>query len=133
MHILINRLDIFNETILRWALVGFLTFIIDYISFLVFYINLNNVLFSNFSAAIISITFNYLSHFFWTFKSQTSHYYSSYRYFLNLLLFWILSTILLSLLISVGVDAMVAKFIPIIVIAPISFLSLKFIVFRRKT
>jgi putative flippase GtrA len=132
MQPFINQSKIHHKTILRWALVGFLTFVVDYAMFLVFYTKLENVLSSNFFAAIFSITFNYLFHFSWTFKSQSSHYDSSPKYLLNLFLFWILSTTLLSFFISAGVEAKIAKFIPITIIAPLSFLSLKYIVFKKK-
>lgn len=132
MQLFVILSKIRNRTILRWAMVGFLTFLVDYVTFLAFYSNLKNVIYSNFFAALFSLLFNYLLHFFWTFKSQSSYYNSGTRYLLNLFVFWILSTTLLSFFISAGIEAKIAKFIPITIIAPLSFLSLKYIVFKKR-
>jgi len=132
MQLFIILSKIHNRIILRWAIVGFSTFLVDYVTFLAFYSNLKNVIYSNFFAALFSLLFNYLLHFFWTFKSQSSYYNSGTRYLLNLFIFWILSTTLLSFFISAGIEAKIAKFIPITIIAPLSFLSLKYIVFKKR-
>jgi hypothetical protein len=42
-----------------------------------------------------------------------------------------LGTIFLKFLLTIGLEAKYAKLIPIPIIAPLSFLSLKFFVFRR--
>lgn len=132
MQLFVILSKIHNRTILRWAIVGFFTFLVDYVTFLAFYSNLKNVIYSNFFAAFFSLLFNYSLHFFWTFRSQSSHYNSGTRYLLNLFIFWILSTTLLSFFISEGIEAKIAKFIPITIIAPLSFLSLKYIVFKKR-
>jgi hypothetical protein len=48
-------------------------------------------------------------------------------------IFWSLSTLLLKGLITAGIDPKIAKLIPIPFIAPLSFLSLRFFVFKKKT
>ena len=120
-------------SIWRWALVGITTAVIDYLIFISMYSVITSVLIANFCAGLFSITFNYLAHYFWSFKSQTDHSKSGIKYLLNLLIFWSAGTLLLKVLITTGIDPKIAKLIPIPFIAPISFLSLKFYVFKKKT
>ena len=115
----------------RWALVGITTTVIDYLIFISMYSVIASVLIANFSAGLFSITFNYLAHYFWSFKSQADHSESGIKYLLNLVIFWSLGTLLLKGLITAGIDPKIAKLIPIPFIAPLSFLSLKFFVFKR--
>ena len=114
----------------RWALVGITTAVIDYLIFISMYSVITSVLIANFCAGLFSITFNYLAHYFWSFKSQADHSKSGIKYLLNLIVFWSAGTLLLKVLISAGIDPKIAKLIPIPFIAPLSFLSLKFIVFK---
>jgi putative flippase GtrA len=116
----------------RWALVGTTTVIIDYLIFISMYSVITSVLIANFCAGLISITFNYLAHYFWSFKSQADHSNSGLKYLLNLIIFWSAGTLLLKVLITAGIDPKIAKLIPIPFIAPLSFLSLKFYVFKKK-
>ena len=116
----------------RWALVGITTAVIDYFIFISMYSVITSVLIANFLSGIFSITFNYLAHYFWSFKSESDHDKSGVRYLINLVIFWSLGTLLLQRLISSGVDPKIAKLIPIPFIAPLSFLSLKFFVFKKK-
>jgi putative flippase GtrA len=115
----------------RWALVGSVTSGIDYLIFIFLYSVINSVLLSNFCAGLSSIIFNYLTHYSWTFKSDTEHFKSSTKYFINLFIFWSLGTILLTNLIASGIDPKLAKLLPIPVTAPLSFLSLKIFVFKK--
>ena len=117
----------------RWALVGVTTTVIDYLIFISMYSVITSVLIANFCAGLFSITFNYLAHYFWSFKSQADHSKSGLKYLLNLVIFWSVGTLLLKVLITAGIDPKIAKLIPIPFIAPLSFLSLKFYVFRKKT
>ena len=117
----------------RWALVGITTAVIDYFIFISMYSVITSVLIANFCAGIFSITFNYLAHYFWSFKSQTDHSKSGLKYLVNLVIFWSAGTLLLKVLITSGIDPKIAKLIPIPFIAPISFLLLKFYVFKKKT
>jgi len=114
----------------RWALVGTVTFLIDYVLFLAIYSANNSVYIANFCSGLVSITFNYLAHYIWSFKSNSNHSRAGAKYLVNLILFWILGTIFLKSLITIGLEAKYAKLIPIPIIAPLSFLSLKFFVFR---
>jgi putative flippase GtrA len=116
----------------RWAIVVIITFIIDYLIFIGMYSVITSVLIANFMAGLFSITFNYLAHYFWSFKSEADHGKSGSKYFINLVIFWSLGTLLLKGLITAGIDPKIAKLIPIPFIAPLSFLSLKFFVFKKK-
>ena len=117
----------------RWALVGITTTVIDYLIFISMYSVITSVLIANFCAGLFSISFNYLAHYFWSFKSQADHSKSGIKYLLNLVIFWSAGTLLLQVLITAGIDPKLAKLIPIPFIAPLSFLSLKFFVFKKKT
>ena len=117
----------------RWALVGVTTVVIDYLIFISTYSVITSVLIANFCAGLFSITFNYLAHYFWSFKSQVDHSNSGVKYLVNLVIFWSAGTLLLKALITSGIDPKIAKLIPIPFIAPLSFLSLKFFVFKKKT
>ena len=116
----------------RWALVGITTTIIDYLIFISMYSVITSVLIANFCAGLFSITFNYIAHYFWSFKSQADHSNSGVKYLVNLIIFWSAGTLLLKVLITAGIDPKIAKLIPIPFIAPLSFLSLKFYVFKKK-
>jgi putative flippase GtrA len=118
-------------SLLRWALVGVTTAGIDYIIFISIYSVITSVLVANFFAGLVSISFNYSAHYFWSFKSQTGHTKSALKYLINLITFWSISTLLLKILITSGLDPKIAKLIPIPIIAPLSFISLKFFVFKK--
>jgi len=115
----------------RWALVGVTTAVIDYTIFIAMYSVITSVLIANFFAGLLSIGFNYTAHYFWSFKSQIDHVKVGLKYLVNLITFWSLSTLLLKAIITVGVDPEIAKLIPIPIIAPLSFISLRFFVFKK--
>ena len=115
----------------RWALVGATTAVIDYIIFISLYSLITSVLVANFFAGLVSISFNYSAHYFWSFKSQTDHTKAGLKYLINLVTFWSASTLLLKALITAGIDPKIAKLIPILIIAPLSFISLRFFVFKK--
>ena len=118
-------------SLFRWALVGVSTAVIDYIIFISLYSVLTSVLVANFFAGLVSIGFNYSAHYFWSFKSQTDHTKAGLKYLINLITFWSISTLLLKILITSGLDPKIAKLIPIPIIAPLSFISLRFFVFKK--
>jgi len=115
----------------RWALVGVTTTVVDYVIFISIYSVITSVLVANFFAGLVSIGFNYSAHYFWSFKSQTDHTKAGLKYLINLITFWSISTILLKILIASGLDPKIAKLMPIPIIAPLSFISLRFFVFKK--
>ena len=128
----IKNLFIKYNSIFRWGLVGTSTTAIDYLIFILAYSKFTSVIIANFCAGVFSISLNYFSHYSWTFKSTAIHSKSGTKFLINLITFWSIITFLLKLLINSGIDPKIAKIIPIFAIAPLSFLSLKFIVFRKK-
>jgi putative flippase GtrA len=130
MQKLINLFKRYGS-LFRWALVGVSTAVIDYIIFISLYSVITSVLVANFFAGLVSLSFNYSAHYFWSFKSQTDHTKSGLKYLINLITFWSISTLLLKILITSGLDPKIAKLMPIPIIAPLSFISLKFFVFKK--
>ncbi len=118
-------------SIWRWALVGATTTIIDYIIFILLYSVITSVLVANFCAGLVSVSFNYAAHYFWSFKSRSDHKRAGIKYLINLITFWSISTLLLKILITSGFDPKIAKLMPIPIIAPLSFISLRFFVFKK--
>ena len=128
-----NILSLFEKygSLLRWALVGATTVLIDYVIFISMYSVIISVLVANFISGLVSLSFNYSAHYFWSFKSQTDHTKAGLKYLINLITFWSISTLLLKILITSGIDPKIAKLIPIPMIAPLSFISLRYFVFNR--
>ena len=126
-------LSIFERygSLLRWALVGVTTALIDYVIFISMYSLIISVLVANFISGLVSLSFNYSAHYFWSFKSQTDHRKAGLKYLINLITFWSISTLLLKILITSGFDPKIAKLIPIPIIAPLSFITLRYFVFDR--
>ena len=124
---------LFNKygSLWRWALVGVTTTVIDYMIFISVYSVIISVLVANFIAGLVSIGFNYSAHYFWSFKSQTDHTKAGLKYLINLITFWSISTLFLKILITAGLDPKIAKLMPIPIIAPLSFISLRFFVFKK--
>ena len=120
-----------NGSIWRWGLVGVTTATIDYMIFVLLYSVISSVLVANFCAGLVSISFNYTSHYFWSFKSRSDHTKAGLKYLINLITFWSINTLLLKVLIIGGFDPKIAKLIPIPLIAPLSFISLRFFVFKN--
>jgi len=120
-------------SILRWASVGIITAVIDYIIFVTMYSVVTSVLIANFCSGLLSIIFNYLAHYFWSFKSQVNHLKSGAKFFINLIVIWLLSTLMLKLLINEGLEPKFAKLIPMLFVAPLSFISMRFFVYKKKS
>lgn len=114
----------------RWAIIGFSTFLIDYCVFIGMFNLSNSVLISNFTSGLTSIFFNFTGHYFWSFNSRKRVHVASYKYFIALFTSWIFNTIFLKILIMNGVEPKIAKLIPVPISAPLSYLALKFFVFR---
>ena len=127
----LSTLIIWFGAIWRWALVGVTTAIIDYITFISMYSVITSVLIANFFAGLVSISFNYSAHYFWSFKSQTDHTKTGLKYLISLITFWSIGTLLLKILITSGLDPKIAKLMPIPIIAPLNFISLRFFVFKK--
>jgi len=122
----------FDWSMLRWVVVGISTTAADYFIFISLYGPIDSVVFANFVSAFVATSLNYYSHHRWTFKSEQNHSKSGVRYFINLVFWWAISTLLIKGLIEIDVDPKIAKLIPILVIAPINYFVLNHLVFKKK-
>jgi putative flippase GtrA len=122
----------FDWSILRWVIVGIITTATDYFIFITLYGPIDSVVIANFISAFFATSLNYYSHHKWTFKSEQNHSKSGFRYFINLVFWWGVSTFIIKGLIVIDVDPKIAKLIPILVIAPINYFVLNHLVFKKK-
>ena len=122
----------FDYSMLRWVAVGASTTLIDYLIFITIYGPVNSVFVANLFSASVSTSINYFAHHRWTFKSDQNHSRSGFKYILNLIFWWLVSTSIIKALIVLDVDPRIAKLVPILFIAPINYFVLNKIVFKRK-
>ena len=122
----------FDWSMLRWLIVGLATTATDYLIFISIYGPLNSVVVANFISGFVSTSINYYTHHRWTFKSEQDHSKSGTRFLLNLIFWWVVSTITIKALIVLEIDPKIAKLLPIVVIAPINYFVLNHIVFKKK-
>ena len=120
------------STHFRWAVVGITTTAIDYIVFIALYESTDSVFGSNLVAATTATTFNYLTHHRWTFKSNQQHTVSGFKYLLNLIFWWIVSSSIIKILVDFGVDVKIAKLAPLVFIVPVNYFVLNRVVFKKK-
>ena len=123
----------FDWSIIRWMLVGFFTTTTDYLIFISLYGPIDSVVISNFISGFVATSINYYTHHRWTFKSEQDHSKSGTRYLLNLIFWWLVSTLAIKALIVLEIDPKIAKLLPILVIAPINYFVLNHIVFKKKS
>jgi putative flippase GtrA len=122
----------FDWSMIRWVIVGVGTTATDYLIFISLYGPIDSVVIANFISAFVATSLNYYSHHRWTFKSEQDHSKSGVRYFINLVFWWVISTLLIKGLIDLNFDPKIAKLIPILVIAPINYFVLNLLVFKKK-
>jgi putative flippase GtrA len=123
----------FEWSMIRWAIVGMSTTVVDYFIFISLYGPTDSVVITNFISAFVATSLNYYSHHRWTFKSEQNHSKSGVRYFLNLIFWWVVGTMIIKILIVLELDPRIAKLIPILVIAPINYFVLNHLVFKKKS
>ena len=122
----------FDWSMLRWMIVGFTTTATDYVIFISVYGPIDSVVISNFISGLVSTSINYYTHHKWTFKSEQDHAKSGTRFLVNLVFWWVVSTLLIKALIVLDLDPKIAKLIPILIIAPINYFVLNHLVFKKK-
>ncbi len=122
----------FDWSMIRWMLVGFFTTATDYLIFVSLYGPIDSVVISNFISGFVATSINYYIHHHWTFKSEQDHSKSGARYLLNLIFWWVVSTLTIKALIVLEINPKIAKLLPILVIAPINYFVLNHIVFKKK-
>jgi putative flippase GtrA len=130
-RLLVNKY--LNFSLLRWAIVGLVTNLIDYFLFITLYGLIRSVFLANLISVSVATSINYFTHHRWTFKTNQNHSKSGAKYLLNLVFWWLVSTSIIKALVVLNIDPKVAKLIPLIVIIPINYFVLNFIVFKRKS
>jgi putative flippase GtrA len=123
----------FEWSMIRWALVGLFTNALDYLIFISLYGPINSVVVANFISGFVSTSINYYTHHRWTFKSEQDHSKSGTRYLLNLIFWWVVSTLSIKALIVLEIDPKIAKLLPILIIAPINYFVLNHLVFKKQS
>ena len=122
----------FDFSMLRWALVGASTTVIDFLLFIFLYGQINSVYLANLISASVATSINYFTHHRWTFKSGENHSRSGFKYLLNLCFWWLVSTTLIKSLVELGFDPRAAKLGPLFLIVPINYFVLNKLVFKKK-
>ena len=127
------RNKIFKKSMLRWSAVGILTNAIDYVLFIFLFGPIDSVFLANLISASIATLINYFSHHRWTFRSNQTHSNSGAKYVINLIFWWLVSTSIIKSLVVLNVDPKIAKLVPFLLIVPINYFVLNYIVFKKKT
>ena len=123
----------FDYSMLRWGLVGMTTTLVDYLLFISLYGPVNSVFITNLISASVATCINYLTHHRWTFKSEQNHSRSGFKYLLNLIFWWLVSTSIIKILLVSGLDPKVAKLVPLVLIVPVNYFVLNYLVFKKKS
>lgn len=121
---------IFDPVSFRWIIVGITSLIFDIYGFALGLKITESIFIANFIAATISTSFNYLAHYFWTFNSKDSHIRTILRYYTNVFIIWIASSLIIKFLVLNGFDSLVAKMLSLTLILPLNFFTLKFLVYK---
>jgi putative flippase GtrA len=122
----------FDYSMIRWGLVGLTTTAIDFTLFTTLYYAINSVFISNLISATVATSINYAAHHRWTFRSEQNHSRSGIKYSLNLIFWWLVSTSIIKTLVVLNIDPRIAKLIPLILIVPVNYFVLNYLVFKKK-
>lgn len=120
-----------DENVIRWLLVGCGTIGIDWSIFVTLYSHIGSVALTNLVSITVSAVFNYTLHHRWTFNSDQRHLHSGVRYCGVLFGGFLLNTTLVKIFIIAGLSPSVAKLLAVALQAPISYLILRFFVFKH--
>ena len=120
-------------SMLRWGLVGTTTTLVDYLLFISLYGPISSVFLANLISATVATCINYLTHHRWTFKSEQNHSRSGLKFLINLVFWWLVSTSIIKILLESGLDPKVAKLVPLVLIVPVNYFVLNYLVFKRKS
>ena len=123
----------FDYSMLRWGAVGIFTTAVDYLLFVNLYGPINSVVIANLISTSIATSINYLTHHRWTFRSKQNHSRSGVKYLLNLIFWWLVSTSVIKALVVLNIDPKIAKLAPLILIVPVNYFVLNYIVFKKKS
>ena len=109
------------------------TTLVDYLLFISFYGPIKSVFLANLISATVATSINYFTHHRWTFKSEQNHSRSGFKYLLNLIFWWLVSTSIIKILLVSGFDVKVAKLVPLVLIVPVNYFVLNYLVFKKKS
>ncbi len=123
----------FDYSMIRWGLVGMSTTLVDYLLFISIYGPINSVFLANLISSSVATCINYLTHHRWTFKSEQNHSRSGFKYFLNLVFWWLVSTSIIKMVLESGFDLRIAKLVPLVLIVPVNYFVLNYLVFKKKS
>ena len=123
----------FDYSMIRWGLVGMSTTLVDYLLFISLYGLINSVFLANLISASVATCINYLTHHRWTFKSEQNHSRSGFKYLINLIFWWLVSTSIIKILLVSGIDPRIAKLAPLVLIVPVNYFVLNHLVFKKKS
>jgi putative flippase GtrA len=123
----------FDYSMIRWGMVGLTTTAMDFTLFTTLYYAINSVFISNLISATVATSINYAAHHRWTFRSEQNHSKSGIKYLLNLIFWWLVSTSIIKTLVVLNIDPRIAKLIPLILIVPVNYFVLNYLVFKKKT
>jgi putative flippase GtrA len=123
----------FDYSMIRWGLVGMSTTFVDYLLFISLYGPISSVFLANLISASVVTCMNYLSHHRWTFKSEQNHSRSGFKYLLNLIFWWTVSTSIIKILLVSGFEPKIAKLVPLVLIVPVNYFVLNYLVFKTKS
>ena len=121
----------FDYSMIRWGFVGLTTTAIDFTLFTTIYYAINSVFISNLISATVATSINYAAHHRWTFRSEQNHSKSGIKYLLNLVFWWLVSTSIIKTLVILNIDPRIAKLIPLILIVPVNYFVLNYLVFKK--
>ena len=121
-----------DYAMLRWGAVGIFTTAVDYLLFVNLYGPISSVFLANLISSTVATTINYYTHHRWTFRSEQNHSRSGVKYLLNLTFWWLVSTSIIKALVVIDIDPKIAKLVPLIVIVPVNYFVLNYIVFKKK-
>jgi putative flippase GtrA len=121
----------FDYSMIRWAVTGTATSIIDYVLFVLLYQPTNSIFLASFIAASVSTSINYFTHHRWSFRSNQNPYKSGFKYLFNVGFWWSVSTTIIQSLVILEIDPKIAKLVPLLFIAPINYFVLNSLVFKN--
>ena len=138
LELIISRLKLlkdkyFDYSMIRWGMVGITTTLVDYLLFISLYGPISSVFLANLISASVATSINYLTHHRWTFKSEQNHSRTGFKYLLNLIFWWLVSTSIIKILLVSGLDPKIAKLVPLVLIVPVNYFVLNYLVFKKKT
>lgn len=119
------------KQIIKFSCISIISFIIDYLLYVLFLFISKNINISNIFARLISGTFNYNMNKKMVFNSKKSIYKSVFKYILLASIILLFNTLILNLLISININKYIAKILTEIILFVFNYLIQKNIIFNE--